>query len=71
MTPDNYVVIYQKENEDRIFVLITSEFGDFVLSKNCKGDGCRCLGCTLFTVKVVTIDNQDQFSILDSERKKY
>ncbi|GEM_PF-3135822 len=68
MVPDNYAAIYLKENGRRIFVLITADYGDFVLTKDCKGDGCLCVGCVLFTATIGDIDNQ--YPILDIENKK-
>ncbi|WP_426596321.1 endonuclease domain-containing protein [Pectobacterium brasiliense] len=68
MAPENYLVIYQNENGTRIFVLFTTNFGDFVLTKNCKGSGCGCLGCLLFTVTGGDFDNQ--LPVLNTENKK-
>ncbi|MQL48790.1 DUF559 domain-containing protein [Photorhabdus khanii] len=68
MTPENYLVTYRNKNGSRIFVLFTTDFGDFVLTKDCKGDGCVCLGCLLFTVTGGDINNQHP--ILDTDKRK-
>ncbi|MFT4074734.1 MAG: DUF559 domain-containing protein [Asticcacaulis sp.] len=65
MTPDHYVVIHT-QNDRRIFVIISECFGDFVLTKTCKPEGCICVGCALFTA-VVDIEGEE-FPILDLDR---
>lgn len=65
MVPDHYAIIYTEETR-RIFVIISESFGNFVLTKNCAGPNCGCVGCTMFTAKVLVDD--DEFSILDFER---
>lgn len=67
MTPDNYAVVYS-ENARRILVVISKDFGDFVLTKDCKGNGCGCIGCALFQATI--INNEDQYPIIDIERKE-
>ncbi|OOE43883.1 hypothetical protein, partial [Salinivibrio kushneri] len=68
MTPDNYVVIHNEDGRDRIFVLFTSDYGDFVLTKSCKGKKCGCIGCLLFKATVGNVD--EQYPVLDIEGKK-
>jgi len=67
VTPDNYAVVYS-ENARRILVVISKDFGDFVLTKDCKGNGCGCIGCALFQATI--INNEDQYPIIDIERKE-
>lgn len=68
MTPDNYLVIHQNDNGKRIFVLFTTDFGDFVLTKDCKGENCGCLGCLLFTTTMGDIS--EQYPVLKVKSKK-
>jgi very-short-patch-repair endonuclease len=65
MTPDNYAVVYS-DNSRRIFVVISKDFGDFVLTKDCKGEGCWCIGCSIFQATIVS--NEKQYPIVDIER---
>lgn len=51
MTPDNYAVVYSEDSR-RIFVVISEEFGDFVLTKECKGEGCGCIGCAMLMATI-------------------
>jgi very-short-patch-repair endonuclease len=67
MVPDHYAVIYAHGTR-RIFVIISEAFGDFVLTKNCAGPDCGCIGCRMFSAKVVT--REAEFSILDLENPK-
>lgn len=68
MTPKNYLVIHQNKDSSRIFVLFTTELGDFVLTKECKGEGCGCLGCLLFTT--TGGDIIEQLPVLDTANKR-
>lgn len=46
MVPDHYALIWTEETR-RIFVLISGTVGDLVLTADCKGSGCGCIGCAL------------------------
>ncbi|ANV99634.1 endonuclease domain-containing protein [Bradyrhizobium icense] len=60
--PDSYVLVYT-EAIRRIFVILSSTYGKFVLTKECAGDGCGCLGCRLLAGTVQTADGN--FPVLD------
>jgi very-short-patch-repair endonuclease len=62
MVPDHYAVVYAEDTR-RIFVIISEAFGDFVLTKNCTGPDCGCIGCRMFSAKVAT--GEVEFPILD------
>jgi len=62
LVPDHYALIYS-ERKRRIFVVISGEFGDFVLTKNCSGQNCGCVGCSMLSANAI-IDG-DEFPILD------
>lgn len=64
MTTDNYVVVYS-EDVRRIFVIFSEHFGDFVLTKDCKGRGCGCMGCVLLQATIG--NNEEQFPVVDIE----
>jgi very-short-patch-repair endonuclease len=65
LVPDHYAIVYT-EKARRIFVIISVALGDFVLTKNCAGPDCGCIGCTMFLEKVVI--GETEFSILNLER---
>jgi very-short-patch-repair endonuclease len=65
LVPDHYAIIYTEETR-RIFVIISEALGDFVLTKNCAGPDCGCIGCMMFLAKVAI--DEAEFSILDFER---
>jgi very-short-patch-repair endonuclease len=65
LIPDHYAIVYT-EKDRRIFVIISEALGDFVLTKNCVGPDCGCIGCTMFLAKVVI--GETELSILDLER---
>lgn len=65
MTPDHYTVVYT-DHIRRIFVVISDAFGNFVLTKECKGAGCSCIGCALLQATVG--NNEEQYPIVDIER---
>lgn len=67
MTPDNYAVVYS-DNSRRIFVVISKDSGDFVLTKDCKGEGCACIGCALLQATIG--NNEEQYPIVDVERRQ-
>lgn len=64
MIPDHYAIVYTEESR-RIFVIISEILGDFVLTKECAGPDCGCIGCAIFSAKVATAEAE--FSILDIE----
>lgn len=57
MKPDHYAIVYTEESR-RIFVIISDVYGDFVLTRECKGRGCGCVGCVLFVGTVGTVNKQ-------------
>lgn len=65
MTPDHYAIVYTEDSR-RIFVIISGAYGDFVLTKECQGSDCGCVGCVLFEATVGTVDKQHP--ILEVER---
>jgi len=65
VTSDNYAVVYSDDSR-RIFVVISKDFGDFVLTKDCKGTGCECIGCVLLQATIG--NNEEQYQIVDIER---
>lgn len=67
MTPDNYAVVYS-EDFRRIFVVISEDLGDFVLTKKCKGRDCGCIGCVLLQATIGT--NEEQQPVVDIELGK-
>lgn len=64
MIPDHYAVIYAEEAR-RIFVVISGTLGDFVLTKNCAGPDCGCLGCAMFLARVKI--GEADFAVIDAE----
>jgi len=62
VVPDHYALIWTEEAR-RIFVVISATAGDLILTANCKGPGCGCIGCTLETAFIGVGD--DEFPILD------
>jgi hypothetical protein len=67
LVPDHYAIVYT-ENTRRIFVIISEAFGDFVLTKNCAGPDCGCIGCAMLSAKAVF--GESEFPILDLECPK-
>lgn len=67
MAPDNYAVVYSDDSR-RIFVIVSKEFGDFVLTKDCKGTGCGCIGCALLQATIG--NNEEPYPIVDIEREE-
>ena len=63
MVPDHYALIWTEETR-RIFVLISGTVGDLVLTTECKGPGCGCIGCALETA-VIGIEGTE-FPILEA-----
>jgi very-short-patch-repair endonuclease len=64
VVPSHYAVVFTEEAR-RIFVIISEAFGDLVLTKNCAGPDCGCVGCVMLSAKVVIGDAE--FSVLNLE----
>lgn len=64
MVPAHYALIHTEEAR-RIFVIVSEALGDFVLTKNCAGPDCGCIGCVLFSGKLVV--GETEFAILDAD----
>ncbi|MER8502852.1 DUF559 domain-containing protein [Mesorhizobium sp. M0204] len=67
MVPDHYAIVYTEETR-RIFVIISEIFGDFVLTKSCSGSNCGCIGCMMFSSKVLI--GEAEFSVLELDGSK-
>ncbi|WP_161600345.1 endonuclease domain-containing protein [Pseudomonas mandelii] len=67
MVPTAYVVIYTEEKR-RIFVVFSQVYGDFVLTKECKNIGCKCMGCVLGQATIHTCE--EEIPVLDLESQK-
>jgi len=61
--PDSYTLVHTEATR-RIFVIVSPVHGKFVLTKECTGEGCGCIGCVLFAATIVTADD-DAFPVLD------
>lgn len=68
MVPAAYVVIYTEEKR-RIFVVLSNTYGDFVLTKECGGLGCTCLGCMLCQATIQTCDGEVPVLDLASQKE--
>lgn len=67
LTPDHYAIVFTEEKR-RIFVIISKDLGNFVLTKNCTGPDCGCIGCAMLSAKIVT--DETEIPILDFERQE-
>jgi len=65
VAPDHYAIIYTEQTR-RIFVIISESLGDFVLTKNCVGPGCGCVGCVMLLARVAIGDVE--VPVLDIQR---
>lgn len=65
MSPENYVLVHSGDDR-RIFVIISEGFGDFVLTKECKGSECKCLGCMLLQAAVE--DEKEKYPVIEIEK---
>lgn len=57
MVPDHYALIWT-EAARRIFVLISESAGDLILTSDCRGAGCGCIGCALETAVIGIGDDE-------------
>jgi len=65
VAPDHYAIIYTEETR-RIFVIISESLGDFVLTKDCAGPDCGCIGCVMLLARVTI--GEAEIPILDLQQ---
>jgi very-short-patch-repair endonuclease len=66
--PDSYALVYT-EAARRIFVIVSPTHGKFVLTKECTGEGCGCIGCVLLAATIRTADDAFPVFNLDDGRQ--